>query len=140
MQEIVGCGGLEQIAMDLAREPRYSKHRNRGDRSPMSGIFLIMSIRHPVGVPIPTELAAAGFPRVGASHARIAKLLRDDWHRLLKGRLFTDADRSGAPTDYFVKEPYRAAIISASMAKVLWPEENPIGSALSSDGWTRASL
>jgi putative ABC transport system permease protein len=47
--------------------------------------------------------------------------------RLLKGRLFTDADRSGAPTDYFVKEPYRAAVISASLAKALWPNEDAIG-------------
>ncbi len=38
--------------------------------------------------------------------------------RIIAGRPFTEADRAGTP---------RVAVVSAAMAKVLWPGENPIG-------------
>ena len=72
-----------------------------------------------------TEYTAEGRPPASASERRsaISQIVTPDFFRtlrvpLLHGRLFTDADESGAaPT----------VVISESMARVNWPGQDPLG-------------
>lgn len=115
--------GLEQVAVDLAREPSI-QGTAISIRSPMSSRLFAISLDIPGRDS--AQLAAAGItgppPMAPVSPGYFATT----GVRLLEGRLFTDADRSGAPTD-FMKEPYRAAVVSAAMANAVWPHEDPIG-------------
>ena len=115
--------GLEQIAADLSREPSM-QGTAIAMRSPMSSRFDRLYLNIPGRDP--AQLAAAGLTSPPAITPVSPSYFETTGIRLLKGRVFTDADRSGAPTD-FMKEPYRAAIISASLGKALWPNEDPIG-------------
>ncbi len=116
--------GLEQIAADLSRAPSI-QGAAIAMRSPMSSHVFTISLDIPGRDS--AQLAAAGFTGAAPITPVSPTYFETTGIRLLKGRLFNDADRSGAPTDYFVKEPYRAAVISAAMAKAVWPNEDPIG-------------
>ena len=116
--------GLEQIAADLAREPSI-QGAAIAMRSPMSSRLFTLSLDIPGRDD--AQLEAAGLTGPPPITPVSPTYFETTGIRLLKGRFFTDADRSGAPTDYFVKEPYRAAVISAAMAKTVWPNEDPIG-------------
>jgi predicted permease len=116
--------GLEQIAADLAREPSIQATAI-SLRSPMSSRLFTLSLNIPGRDT--AQLGAAGLSGWPPITPASPTYFETTGIRLLKGRFFTDADRSGAPTDYFVKEPYRAAVISAAMAKAVWPNDDPIG-------------
>jgi predicted permease len=114
--------GLDQIARDLAREPSIQSTAI-AERSPMSGVLLIMPIHIPGRDS--AQMAAAGLARPIPITPVSPTYFETTGIRLLKGRFFTDADRSEAPTDF--GGPYRATIISAAMAKALWPNDDPVG-------------
>ncbi len=116
--------GLEQIAGDLSREPSVQRTAI-AMRSPMSSHLFTISLDVPGRDS--AQLAAAGFTGAAPITPVSPAYFETTGIRLLKGRFFTDADRSGAPTDYFVKEPYRAAVVSVAMARALWPSGDPIG-------------
>lgn len=116
--------GLEQIADDLSREPSIQGTAT-ALRSPMSSHLFTISLDIPGRDS--AQLEASGFTGAAPITPVSPSYFATTGIRLLKGRLFTGADRSGAPANYFVKEPYRATIISAAMAKALWPNEDPIG-------------
>jgi predicted permease len=116
--------GVEQIAADLSREPSI-QGTAIAMRSPMSSRLFTISMDLPGRDS--AQLAASGFSGAAPVTPVSPTYFATTGIRLLKGRLFTDADRSGAATDYFMKEPYRAAVISAALAKALWPNEDPIG-------------
>jgi putative ABC transport system permease protein len=120
--------GLEQIAADLSREPSIQSTAI-SSHGPMSAV-IVLAYGNPgrdLG-----RLAAMRFPSPPIT-AVSPSYFETTGIRLLKGRLLTDADRSGEFTD-LAKEAYRATVISRSLAKALWPAEDPIGKCLAIGG------
>lgn len=71
-----------------------------------------LEVKEPSGTPVVGDATFALYSSVSPDYFRVMRL------PLLAGRAFTDADRDSAPN---------VAIVSASLAKVFWPGENPLG-------------
>jgi putative ABC transport system permease protein len=126
--------GLEQVAADLARQPAIQSIAIAAG-SPFSGNFLGTRLQVPGRDSI--QLAAAGFGGPTPLTPVSPSYFETTGMHLLKGRFFTDADRTVArlrderlPFLADFDGPYHATIISAAMAKALWPNEDPIGKCL----------
>jgi predicted permease len=127
--------GLEQVAADLAREPAIQSIAI-ATGSPFSSNFIGTRLQIPGRDSI--QLAAAGFGGSTPVTPVSPTYFETTGMRLLKGRAFTEADRTEASNignnqPAFLADfegPYRATIISAAMAKALWPNDDPIGKCL----------
>ncbi len=71
------------------------------------------------------DYAPGGVPRSSLHNAVTPDFFATMGMRLLQGRVFTEADRAGAPG---------VVVVNETMARQLWPGENPLGRRISGGG------
>jgi putative ABC transport system permease protein len=107
---------VERTALDRIRAVPGVRQASVAFRAPLShsGGGVAMAIK----VPGHSEFSAGQAPAVIKYNSVEGRYFQLLGIRLLKGRSFEEADREGAP---------RVAVISESMARRYWPNDDPIG-------------
>jgi predicted permease len=117
--------GMEELARSLANDPTVESAAT-AMMSPMSSAVMVLSIRIPNRDSLPHVGGRRGEPPLlPVSPAYFATT----GMHLLRGRLFTDADRGGSSGD-LAGEAYRATIVNETMAHAVWPNEDPLGKCI----------